>query len=108
MKRRLSALKCTVLRSSLRAFTYIYLRVGHDYTDLPAPLKKVFGEPEFVMDLDLSPERKLALEDVDKVMQNLSDQGYHLQLPPQEDATGLLQLPAREKTLFYSKRKEAD
>ena len=93
-------MKCSVIRSSLKDFTYIYLLAGQAYEDLPTALKKVFGEPEFVMDLELSPERKLALEDVEKVMHNLSEQGYHLQLPPQEDATGLLQLPAKEKTLL--------
>lgn len=90
-----SAVKCSVVRSSLKEFTYIYLLAGQAYEDLPTALIKVFGEPEFVMDLDLSPKRKLALEDIHKVMQNLSEQGYHLQLPPQEDATGLLQLPKK-------------
>ena len=83
-------MKCSVVRSSLKDFTYIYLLAGHDYDDLPASLRKVFGEPEFVMNLELSAERKLAYEDVNRVMQNLSEKGYHLQMPPQEDATGLL------------------
>ena len=93
-------MKCSVIRSSLKDFTYIYLLAGQAYEDLPTALKKVFGEAEFVMDLELSPERQLALEDVEKVMQNLLEQGYHLQLPPQEDATGLLQLPEQKKTLL--------
>ncbi len=91
-------MKCSVIRSSLKDFTYIYLLAGQDYDDLPEPLKKVFGEPAFVMDLELTADRKLAYEDVDQVMQNLSEQGYHLQMPPQEDTTGLLELPAKKKT----------
>jgi len=86
-------MKCTVVRSSLKDFTYIYLLAGHDFDDLPDSLRDVFGEPEVVMDLELSPERKLAYSDVKQVMENLSEQGYHLQLPPKEDATGLLDLP---------------
>lgn len=93
-------MKCTVVRSSLKDFTYIYLLAGHDFEDLPMALKKVFGEPEFVMDLDLNPKRKLAYEDINQVMQNLAEQGYHLQMPPQEDATGLLELPGYEKNLL--------
>jgi len=85
-------MKCSVVRSPLKDFTYIYLLAGQDYDDLPEALKKVFGEPEFVMDLELTPDRQLAYEDVDQVMKNLAEQGYHLQMPPQEDATGLLQL----------------
>jgi len=93
-------MKCAVFRSSLKDFTYIYLLAGYDYDDLPVSLKKVFGKPEFVMNLELTPERTLAYADVTQVMQNLSEHGYHLQMPPQEDATGLLELPAIKKTLL--------
>jgi uncharacterized protein YcgL (UPF0745 family) len=93
-------MKCSVFRSSVRDFTYIYLLAGQDYDDLPVTLRKVFGEPEFVMDLELTPGRKLAYEDVNQVMKNLAEQGYHLQMPPQEDATGLLQLPEKKETLL--------
>jgi len=93
-------MKCSVVRSSLKDFTYIYLLEGHDFEDLPISLRKVFGEPEFVMHLELSPERKLAYEDVNQVMQSLTENGYHLQMPPQEDTTGLLQLPDKEEKLL--------
>lgn len=93
-------MKCSVVRSSKKDYTYIYLLEGHDFDDLPIALKQVFGEPEFVMNLALSPERKLAYEDVNEVMNNLSEKGYHLQMPPQEDATGLLQLPEKKETLL--------
>jgi len=93
-------MKCSVVRSSLKDFTYIYLLAGQDYEDLPISLKKVFGEPEFVMDLELSPDRKLAYEDVNEVMKSLEQQGYHLQMPPQEDTTGLLDLPEKKDTLL--------
>ena len=91
-------MKCSVVRSSLKDFTYIYLLEGHEFADLPQTLKEVFGKPEFVMTLELNPERKLAYEDVGRVMQNLSEQGYHLQLPPREDTTGLLDLPENRET----------
>jgi uncharacterized protein YcgL (UPF0745 family) len=93
-------MQCSVLRSNHKDFTYIYLLEGHDFEDLPIALKKVFGEPEFVMTLELTPERKLAYENVQTVMQNLDDQGYHLQMPPTEDATGLLDLPDKKETML--------
>ena len=93
-------MKCTVFRSPKKDFTYIYLLEGHEFDEIPVSLKKVFGEPEFVMNLELTPERKLAYEDVNQVMQNLADQGYHLQMPPQEDVTGLLELPEKKETLL--------
>ena len=93
-------MKCDVLRSSLKDFTYIYLLEGCEFEDLPAPLKKVFGVPALVMNLDLTAERKLAYADVNRVMQDLAELGYHLQLPPREDVTGLLQLPDKKETLL--------
>jgi len=90
-------MKCSVVRSSLKSFTYIYLLEGHKFEDLPEALRQVFGKPVFVMNLELTPDRKLAYEDVNQVMHNLANQGYHLQMPPGEDATGLLDLPARSK-----------
>ena len=93
-------MKCTVYRSSLKDFTYIYLSEKNEFDDLPISLRKVFGEPGFVMDLELTPDRKLANENVEQVMQNLADKGYHLQMPPQEDETGLLELPEKKETLL--------
>ena len=93
-------MKCTVFRSSLKDFTYVYLRQGMDFDELPVELRNVFGEPGIVMDLDLTPDRKLAYEDIDQVRHNLAEQGYHLQMPPQEDTTGLLELPEKKETLL--------
>ena len=93
-------MKCSIFRSSLKDFTYIYLSQESDFNDLPISLQNIFGEPEFIMNLELTPERKLAYEDVRQVMQNLAEQGYHLQMPPQEDPTGLLQLPEKRETLL--------
>ena len=44
-----------------------------------------FGAPIHAFDLVLSPERKLAREDIAQVLENLEKQGYHLQMPPGED-----------------------
>lgn len=93
-------MKCSVVRSSLKEFTYLYLREGQDWDDLPVSLTKVFGEPEFVMDLELSPERTLAYEDVNQVIANLNEKGYHLQLPPEEDKSGWLDLKDQKEKLL--------
>lgn len=92
-------MKCKVWKSSRKEYTYIYLAPGMDFDDLPSSLRDVFGEPEFVMGLDFTPTRRLAYADASVVRENLSEQGYHLQLPPQEDATGLLELIDKKETL---------
>ena len=73
---------CTVLRSDKKAETYLYLSEDFEFDDLPSELQKSFGEPVFVMSLNLSTERKLARVDVKKVLQSLQEHGFYLQLPP--------------------------
>jgi len=73
---------CSVLRSEKRNETYLYLAPGFEFEDVPAELQEVFGQPQSVMSLVLSPERKLAQVDVNTVIESLADKGYFLQLPP--------------------------
>ena len=40
------------------------------------------GNLQFVMELALTPERRLAREDAQVVRNNLSARGFHLQFPP--------------------------
>ncbi len=79
-------LHCWVYRSQRKSDTYLYLREEEGFGHLPAPLAEALGRLELVMELDLSPERRLAREEVTKVMHNLAVQGFHLQLPPQAGA----------------------
>ena len=78
-----SNLPCWVYRSPRKQEMYIYLAQEDGFDTLPAALLESFGEPILVIELELSPDRKLAREDVGKVMANLRDQGFHLQRPPQ-------------------------
>lgn len=61
---------------------YLYLAAEDGFDDLPEELRKGFGQPTLVMELDLHPRRRLARVEVSKVIENLYDRGFHLQLPP--------------------------
>ena len=84
------AMHCSVFKSPRREYLYLYLKQGMPFDEIPESLAKVFGEPQFVIDLELSPDRQLAREDVVQVMKNLDEQGFHLQMPPGEDEGELL------------------
>jgi uncharacterized protein YcgL (UPF0745 family) len=73
---------CKVYRSGKRDDTYLYVAHGRDFDDLPDTLRQAFGEPQFVMHLQLGPERRLARVEVEQVLAALAEQGYFLQLPP--------------------------
>lgn len=72
---------CFVYKSVRKSDTYIFLREEEGFDVLPDALAEQLGELAFVISLQLSPERKLAREDVNAVMRNLREQGFHLQLP---------------------------
>ena len=61
---------------------YLYLGEENDFEAVPEALLQRFGKPCLVMQLELSPQRRLAREDSAKVLVNLRTQGFHLQLPP--------------------------
>jgi len=71
-----------VYKSLKKADTYVYLAARDDFTRLPEPLRTQLGALEFVLDVALTPERKLAREDVAVVRDNLVSRGFHLQFPP--------------------------
>ena len=75
-------MNCRIYRSPKKDEMYLYLVKEDDFDAVPEELLKRFGAPAQIMALELTPERKLAREDVQKVKANLADKGYHLQMPP--------------------------
>lgn len=71
---------CHIYRSNLKLDTYLYLLDKDDFSIIPQELLRVFGPPEFSFSFDLTGDRKLAKEDAAEVLENLTQQGYHLQL----------------------------
>ena len=71
-----------VYKSLRRAETFVYLRERDAFDLLPEVLRSQFGELRFVLDVALTPGRKLAREDVAVVRANLAAQGFHVQFPP--------------------------
>ncbi len=73
---------CAIYRSTKKADTYLYIEKQDDFSRLPDTLRQLLGELEFVMTLELGPERRLAQAEVAQVRTQLRLQGYYLQLPP--------------------------
>jgi uncharacterized protein YcgL (UPF0745 family) len=71
-----------VYKSQRKADTYVYLAERDDFARLPEPLRTQLGPLAFVLDVALTPGRRLAREDVATVRGNLALRGFHLQFPP--------------------------
>ena len=74
-----------VYKSLRKADTYVYLAARDDFARLPEPLRTQLGTLQFVLEVALTPERKLAREDAAVVRENLGARGFHLQFPPTVD-----------------------
>lgn len=74
-----------VYKSRHKADTYVYLAARDDFGRLPESLRTQLGPLQFVLDVALTPDRKLAREDVAAVRENLVNRGFHLQFPPRSD-----------------------
>ncbi|MET0070883.1 MAG: YcgL domain-containing protein [Candidatus Thiodiazotropha sp.] len=80
-----SGLPCWIYRSPRKDEMYLYIAREDDFSAVPEPLLVKFGKPERVMEILLTEQRKLAREDVSRVLANLRSQGFHLQMPPKID-----------------------
>ncbi|HDY84441.1 hypothetical protein LCGC14_1480850 [marine sediment metagenome] len=72
-----------IYKSSRKAELYIYITQKDDFSNVPQALYDSMGkEPIFVMEIALTPERKLARENVNTVIKDLQSKGFHVQIPP--------------------------
>ena len=76
---------------------YIYLAEEDDFSKVPRDIFNSLGIIAFAMELELSPDKKLAKEDPAKVMENLEENGFHLQLPDETPIEELMTRIARKK-----------
>lgn len=71
-----------VYKSQRKDDTFVYLGARDDFECIPEPLRTQLGALAFVLDVALTPERKLARGDADVVRENLATRGFHIQFPP--------------------------
>lgn len=77
-------MKCFIYKSSKKDQLYLYLPKKDEFEDVPPILMDTMGNPEFVMELELSPERKLARANAAEVLAGLEEKGFYLQMPPKD------------------------
>ncbi len=75
-------MRCFIYKSLKTECLYLYIDKKDDFTNVPAALFDSLGKLEFVMELMLSPQRKLAQEKAEIIMDSLKNKGFFIQLPP--------------------------
>lgn len=82
----MTKLICSVFRSPKKEGLYLYIDKQEGLERVPETLLEHFGKPEQAMTLLITPDKKLARADAQKVIASISDQGYYLQMPPVEES----------------------
>lgn len=80
----LTPIHASVYKSRRKLDTYLFVPKPNQFDHVPETLRKLLGELEFVLEVELTAERKLANAQVQDVMSSLHGSGYYLQLPPGE------------------------
>ncbi|MCC7248027.1 MAG: YcgL domain-containing protein [Lysobacter sp.] len=70
-----------VYKSQRKADTFVYLAARDDFACVPPALLAHLGALRFVLDVALTPERKLAQADPAVVRTNLASRGFYVQMP---------------------------
>lgn len=70
-----------VYKSLRKDDSYVFLAARDDFARLPGPVLQRLEPLRFVLEVALTPERKLARADAATVRENLVLRGFHLQLP---------------------------
>ena len=79
-------MQCFIYKSLKKEYLYLYIVKKDDFSNVPDALVSSLGKMEFVIELVLSPERKMARENAGKVIDSLKTQGFFVQMPPQKKA----------------------
>lgn len=88
---------CYIYRCSLKPDMYIYLAEEDVFDNVPREIFNSLGIVEFSMELEVTPETKLAREDYNTVVSNLKQYGFHIQLAGDESVEAIMARIANTK-----------
>lgn len=74
----------SAFKSAKKSELYLFVPQENGIDKLPDELLVMFGQPEHVIDFELTPDRKMGREDSTEVMNGLKSRGYFIQMPPNE------------------------
>jgi uncharacterized protein YcgL (UPF0745 family) len=73
---------CYVYRGNRKSELYLFLAEEDNFECVPEEVMKGFGRPTKTMELELTPETKMARSKPADILAGLKERGFHLQMPP--------------------------
>ncbi len=74
---------CFIYKGVHKADTYLWVPEQDVFDAVPEALMEKLGQLEAVMSFELHPGKKLARASADEVIASFENQGFYLQLPPE-------------------------
>lgn len=81
----MSKILCDVFKTRKKDEMYLYVTKKDGMSRVPDELKEMFGQPLLAMTILLTPEKKLGRADAAKVIEQLEENGFYLQMPPMKE-----------------------
>ncbi|MHB0776417.1 YcgL domain-containing protein [Halomonas sp. WWR20] len=78
-------LLCEIFKSSLKDEMYLYVDKTRGMGDVPPALLERFGKPIMVTTMILTENKSLARAEAAKVIAQIDEKGYYLQMPPAKE-----------------------
>ena len=75
-------MQCFIYKSNKKNELYLYLDKQDDFSSIPEAILKSIGQPEYVMQVEITPERKLAREKAVDIIKGIEENGFFIQMPP--------------------------
>lgn len=75
-------MQCFIYKSNKKSELYMYIDKQDDFSAIPESLLKSIGTPEYVMSLDITPEKQLAREKASDILEGIQNNGFYIQMPP--------------------------
>lgn len=73
-------ISCYVYKGKRRNDSYLFVLTKDEFSSVPEALMRMLGGVQFVMELELWPERPMAQTSAGEVIRQLQQQGFFLQL----------------------------
>ena len=74
-------MNCIIYKATKKENTYLFVGNENDLSRVPTPLLDLLGMLEIVIELEISASTKLAQASTNKVISELKQSGFYLQLP---------------------------
>ncbi len=78
-------MKVSIYRGKYKEDHYIYLPEADKFDVVPDAIIRLMGGLNFAMEIDITPESKLATSDPKEVIAKIEEQGFYLQMPPRHE-----------------------